>query len=65
MAVVREFLEDRLVNLVGKHGRLAIAWMRGNLDGLCSSLIFGFLRRFSTLFMGSRNTFAAFGSNAK
>ena len=31
----------------------------------CSALIFGFARRFSTLFMGSGKTFAALGSNAK
>src|ERR687895_1400216 len=34
MAVVREFLKDRLVNLVGKHGWLAIAWVRDDLDRL-------------------------------
>jgi hypothetical protein len=34
VAVIGEFLQDRLINLVGKHGRLAVARVRDNLDRL-------------------------------
>ena len=34
IAIVGEFLQDCLVDLVGKHRRLTVAWVRDNLDGL-------------------------------